>query len=184
VFDLLDGLVVVLVPHAASVPRSDWSGEESSRPLSAEGLRQAEGLAAAIGAPVAAVYSSSARRCVQTVEPLARARRVGVLVDADLTTPDDRYQPSAWTSGVFAPMAPVLGGASMAGKALAAIARMGGAHPAGRVVACSHGDVIPALLAFVVCLYDHPVPAHVDRGGWFEVRFQTGTVSVTAYSTY
>jgi broad specificity phosphatase PhoE len=69
----------------------------------------------------------------------------------------------------------------MAGKALAAISRMGAAHPEGRVVACSHGDVIPALLAFVVSLYGHPTPATIDRGGWYELRFGGRVLTVTSH---
>src|SRR5262245_13143141 len=51
----MDGRCAVLVPHAASMPRGIWSADEVSRPLSAEGLWQADRLAAAIGAPIAAV---------------------------------------------------------------------------------------------------------------------------------
>jgi broad specificity phosphatase PhoE len=180
-FSSLDDLVVELVPHAASIPRREWTGEDAARPLSAEGRGQAERLASAVDLPVSAVCSSPARRCVQTVEPLARSRGLRVLVDDDLMTPDGTYQPAEWTEGVFAPIAEVLGRAGTAGRAVAALARMGAANPGGRVVACSHGDVIPALLAFLLQAYGQAPPEIIDRGGWYRLRFAPPTLVIDAH---
>jgi 8-oxo-dGTP diphosphatase len=53
-------------------------------------------------------------------------------------------------------------------------------HPGGRVVASSHGDVIPVLLATVCGAYEVAVPEPVERGGWYRLRFGAGTVTVAA----
>lgn len=180
-FAVPTGLVVELVVHAASAPRADWDGEDSARPLSAEGRRQADDLATAIGVDLDAVYSSPARRCIQTVEPLVRSCGMTATIDPDLMTPDGRYEPTAWTEGMFAPMGQLLGGASMAGKALASLARMRAAHPGGRVVACSHGDVIPALLAFLISAQDQPPPVIPNRGGWYRLQFGSNELEIHSH---
>ena len=40
-----------------------------------------------------------------------------------------------------------------------------------RIVACSHGDVIPALLSTLCAAYDSALPPIVGRGGWHTLRF-------------
>ena len=77
-----------------------------------------------------------------------------------------------WAEGLFAPIRQELGGAWMAGAALAELIAMGNTHPGGHVVACSHGDVIPVLIAQLLALYGRPVPPDIaDRGGWYRLRF-------------
>jgi len=44
-------------------------------------------------------------------------------------------------------------------------------HPRQRIVACSHGDVIPALLSTLCAAYDSALPPIVGRGGWHTLRF-------------
>ena len=67
------------VRHAKSGSRSHWEDDDRGRPLSRRGVKQAEALVSVLG-PIAisAVWSSPYLRCVQTVEPLARARRLAV----------------------------------------------------------------------------------------------------------
>jgi hypothetical protein len=48
---------------------------------------------------------------------------------------------------------------------LRAVAVMTDAHPRGRAVAASHGDVIPVLLAALSSAFAVPRPRHVGRGG-------------------
>ncbi|MFF3784351.1 histidine phosphatase family protein [Streptomyces sp. NPDC001933] len=60
-------------PHTQSVAREGWTGDESARPLSPQGLSQAGSLAAVMRDSIDAIHSSPAKRCVQTVEPLARS---------------------------------------------------------------------------------------------------------------
>ncbi len=59
---------------------------------------------------------------------------------------------------------------------------MGNAHPGGHVVAFSHGDVIPVLVAQALALYDHVSPPPVvDRGGWHRMRFGTDARTVESH---
>jgi 8-oxo-dGTP diphosphatase len=67
------------VRHAKSGSRSHWEDDDRARPLSKSGVKQAEALVSVLGpAAISAVWSSPYLRCVQTVEPLARARRLAV----------------------------------------------------------------------------------------------------------
>ncbi|WP_328908124.1 histidine phosphatase family protein [Streptomyces sp. NBC_00234] len=175
----LDDLTVDLVPHARSVAREGWTGRELARPLSSRGLRQADSLAVVMRDSIDAIYCSPAKRCVQTVEPLARCLGLSIATAPGLATPDGTYQPREWTEGFFSPFERELGGAWMAGAALAVLIEMGHAHPGGHVVACSHGDVIPVLVAQALALYGHASPPPVvDRGGWYRMRFGTHALTV------
>jgi 8-oxo-dGTP diphosphatase len=66
-----------VVRHAKAGSRGHWSGDDKLRPLSKKGLQQAEALVSVLEPfPIAAVFASPFLRCVQTVEPLARARKL------------------------------------------------------------------------------------------------------------
>ncbi len=68
-----------LVRHAKAGSRSHWEDDDRIRPLSKSGFKQAETLVSVFGPyAISAVLSSPYVRCVQTVEPLARARRLAV----------------------------------------------------------------------------------------------------------
>jgi broad specificity phosphatase PhoE len=77
---------LLLVRHAHAYARKEWSGDDRLRPLSANGLRQAEGLIAVFGnfARPSRVLSSPYLRCLQTVGPLALANHLEVEPDEDL----------------------------------------------------------------------------------------------------
>ena len=67
------------VRHAKAGSRSRWEGNDRERPLTKSGFKQADGLVSVLGHnPIAAVWSSPYLRCVQTVEPLAKARRLKI----------------------------------------------------------------------------------------------------------
>jgi 8-oxo-dGTP diphosphatase len=68
-----------VVRHAKAGSRSHWEDDDRIRPLSKSGLKQAEAIVPVL-APysISGVCSSPYLRCVQTVEPLARARRFQV----------------------------------------------------------------------------------------------------------
>jgi phosphohistidine phosphatase SixA/ADP-ribose pyrophosphatase YjhB (NUDIX family) len=74
---------LLVVRHASAGDRETWDGEDEDRPLDDRGWRQAAALVEQL-APfsVERVVSSPFVRCVQSVEPLARARDV-VLEEAD-----------------------------------------------------------------------------------------------------
>jgi phosphohistidine phosphatase SixA len=65
------------IRHAKAGSRSHWEQDDRMRPLSKSGIKQAEALVSVL-APysISAVFSSPYVRCMQTVEPLARARRL------------------------------------------------------------------------------------------------------------
>jgi 8-oxo-dGTP diphosphatase len=66
-----------VVRHAKAGSRGHWSGDDRLRPLSKKGFKQAAELVGILEPfPITAIFSSQFRRCVQTVEPLARAREL------------------------------------------------------------------------------------------------------------
>jgi phosphohistidine phosphatase SixA len=68
-----------LIRHADAGSRDRWKGDDRLRPLSKKGRRQASALVESLaGIPLRRVISSPYLRCVQTVEPLARARGLKV----------------------------------------------------------------------------------------------------------
>lgn len=136
--------VVELIRHAKAGARSDWHhGPDHERPLSARGWEQAHQLTEALltGDPIAALHTSPLVRCRQTLEPLARATGLPLVEEDALAE---------------APGVPVVDAGSLwvasawlAGRAAALIDRLVAAHPDERIVCCSHGDVLPALLALL-----------------------------------
>jgi 8-oxo-dGTP diphosphatase len=77
--------MIYLVRHADAGDKRLWRAPDVRRPLSMVGLQQARRLAGTLGwAPVTAVVSSPAVRCVQTVHGLARHRRLPVVIDPRL----------------------------------------------------------------------------------------------------
>lgn len=62
----------VLLRHAHAVAKRAWDGRDLDRPLSEQGLRQAQALVGSLsGMPLRRLLASPALRCVQTLEPLA-----------------------------------------------------------------------------------------------------------------
>ena len=73
------------VRHAKAGSRSEWIGDDRKRPLNKKGLEQAEKLVSLLARyPIAAIYSSGYLRCVQTVQPLARARKLEIKLSPSL----------------------------------------------------------------------------------------------------
>jgi phosphohistidine phosphatase SixA len=67
------------VRHAKAGSRTSWDEDDRARPLTKNGFKQADALVSTLGPyAIAAILSSPYERCVQTVEPLARARRIKV----------------------------------------------------------------------------------------------------------
>lgn len=110
---------VLLVRHADAGSRHKWSGKDERRPLSKRGQRQASGLVEVLeGYDVSRVLSSLYVRCVQSVAPLAAARGLTVEDHPALVEGHGR-------------------------QALKLVRSVAGST----VVLCSHGDVIPDVLA-------------------------------------
>jgi 8-oxo-dGTP diphosphatase len=70
---------LVLVRHAWAGSRDDWAGDDRNRPLDGRGREQAEHLVELVSdLRVERILTSPYVRCVQTVEPLAAARGLGL----------------------------------------------------------------------------------------------------------
>lgn len=82
--------VLLLVRHAKAGSRSQWSGDDSLRPLDKSGRTQAELLAPMLRAfGVRRLYSAPRVRCEQTLAPMADELGVGVVSEPALT--DESY---------------------------------------------------------------------------------------------
>lgn len=76
---------LLLVRHASAGDRAQWVGDDRKRPLDKRGRKRADELVAQLAAyPVEAILSSPAHRCVETVEPLARARGLEIELHPEL----------------------------------------------------------------------------------------------------
>jgi len=66
---------MILIRHAWAGDRAEWEGDDRLRPLDERGRKQAKGLVEKLADfEIERILSSPYDRCVQTVEPLARAR--------------------------------------------------------------------------------------------------------------
>lgn len=167
------GVIFEIVPHAESTSPQRWTGDHDLRPLTGLGHEQARALVPALGTGIDAVYSSPAVRCTQTVQPLADALGLPITEVPELLETRGFAEPKEWTEGDYRPIGQALGGAWAAGKAwraMDAMDAMARKHSGRRVVACSHGDVIPVLLAMLCARYDTALPAWPGRGGWYTLR--------------
>ena len=64
---------LIILRHAKAVPPGDWDGPDATRPLLHRGLEQSVGVAPGVAAfGPRKIISSTATRCVATVEPLAK----------------------------------------------------------------------------------------------------------------
>ena len=74
-----------VVRHGKAGKPEEWTGDDRLRPLSKKGVKQAEELVGLYAKfDISDVYSSAYLRCVQTVEPLAEARRLKVKLSPSL----------------------------------------------------------------------------------------------------
>ena len=114
-----DAMTIYLVRHAKAGDRSLWRQDDWLRPLSRAGRAQARGILELLSdARFDRVLSSPYVRCIETVAPIAGARRLAI-------EPDDALAEGGDLDAVFA----------MIGK-----------HMGTGALLCSHGDVIPAVL--------------------------------------
>ena len=152
---LLTTGTLFLVRHGAAGVRQSWSGEDRLRPLSSKGKRQAAGLAETLAdRRVEAIYSSPYVRCVQSVEPLAHATALEVIEHPALAE----------------------GGGGKATREL--VRALAGTN----AVLCSHGDVIPAVLEWMM---HKGLTLHSDydckKGSTWEIGVRAGAFHKARY---
>lgn len=81
-----DTTPLVLLRHAKAVKRSEWDGDDGDRPLDVYGQTQAKRfLPSYLPFAIAEIHTSDAIRCMETVEPMARALDIQTIISSDLS---------------------------------------------------------------------------------------------------
>jgi 8-oxo-dGTP diphosphatase len=118
---------IVALRHGKAVPAEDWDGPDATRPLMQRGIDQSLSVSHGVAAfRPRALVSSTAERCLRTIAPTARV--TGLPVDEEHVISQDAYR-----SG---------------GKAVRALVA-DRIRDAESVVLCSHGPVLPQIIAAV-----------------------------------
>jgi 8-oxo-(d)GTP phosphatase len=82
----LDTKPLILLRHAKAIERQEWAGEDTDRPLSSQGERQAKRLLSNfLPYAVEEIHSSSAVRCYESITPMARGLSVDFFFTDSLT---------------------------------------------------------------------------------------------------
>ena len=119
---------IIIVRHGKAMPAVNWDGPDSLRPLMHRGHEQASNIAGGIAAfGPSKIVTSPATRCIQTVSPLAS--KFGIPLKQQ-----SKISQAKWT-------------AEGDGPAKVIARRLAKESP---VVLCSHGPVIPQLVAELV----------------------------------
>lgn len=160
---------ILLIRHGQSAPfvegrLFDLVDGQGDPPLSDLGHAQAQMVAERLALePIHAIYVTTLRRTLQTIEPLAVRRGMTPIVEPDLR----EVHLGAWEGGLYRAMAAerhptfaeldasqdwgvIPGGEtseSLRTRVRAAIRRLHRDHPGQRIVAVSHGGAIGAILA-------------------------------------
>jgi probable phosphomutase (TIGR03848 family) len=192
-------MTVILLRHGRSTSNTAGvlAGRSEGVDLDDKGREQAAGLIDRIGdLPIRAVISSPLLRCRRTVEPLAEALCLEPLIDERLAEVDygewtgrkigDLVSESLWRVVQGHPSAAVFPGgeglAQVQARAVQAVREhdrrlaleCGGEHGGDALwVACTHGDVIKAVIADAYGM-------HLD--GFQRVTADPGSVSVIRYT--
>jgi 8-oxo-dGTP diphosphatase len=147
---------VYLVRHADAGSRQTWRGPDDRRPLSDDGWRQARALVDLLAPDrFDRVVSSPSLRCVQTVDPLAEARRLAVEEDSRLLEGHDPRDTVSWLQAE-------------------ALLRS--------LVACTHGDLVPAVLtALEAAGASVPVERRWPKASTWVLEFEGGRWASVRY---
>lgn len=118
---------IIALRHGKAVAPGSWDGPDSTRPLLQRGNDQATSIAAGIAAYAPAkLISSTATRCLATIDPVARLTRKDVMMTADIS--QDAHES---------------GESDVAKVVTKRLARRR------TTVLCSHGPVLPEIIAEV-----------------------------------
>jgi 8-oxo-dGTP diphosphatase len=143
---------LVALRHGKAVPAGSWTGPDSTRPLDALGVQQAQSSARAIAAfRPTKLISSPAARCMSTIEPVARL--LGLDIKATRAISQDSYE-----DGVA--------------EVERVVRRR--VQKAASSVLCSHGPVLPDILEQIAVAAHSPVTRAIRRAALLD----TGDFSV------
>jgi 8-oxo-dGTP diphosphatase len=164
---------IYVVRHAHALPRDGWTGSDQDRPLTDRGVKEAEALVARFDiAPAGApsqkrstrareprptlLMSSGAKRCLATLQPLAAACGLPIVIEDFLSEGSDG-------NGLLVQF-----------KDLAAVG--------GVPVLCTHGDVIWSLVDLLVAA-GTPLsgPVEVRKGSILVLDTESGSVESARY---
>ena len=160
---------LVLVPHADAGDRRLWAADQDVRPLTDLGRTQASTLAAAVGV-VDEIYSSPARRCTETVEPIAAQSGVAIQLDHDLRESSFVDEIAGWdTWGLDDVWRAQLVASAAIGRAMRRLDALAASDRDRRVVISAHGDLIPMLALAVAGFFRVAAPYPAARGGAYTV---------------
>ena len=145
---------VFVVRHAHAGDRERWQGDDRQRPLSEKGRGQAAGLVRLLAeAEVGRILSSPYLRCVQTVDPLARAVSVRVEPEPLLAEGGDWREVLKLARDAMVP-----------------------------TVLCSQGDVIGDLVIDLVAQgLVQPSEARAQKGSTWDLDIEDGRIVAVAY---
>jgi broad specificity phosphatase PhoE len=182
-------LTIDLVRHMKAKNRRKWTAPQDDRPLSKLGVRQAAFQVDAMveGDRIDAIYSSPAVRCRTTIAPVAGRLGLEVQIEPLLAETEGYPEPAGWAGFDFGmdrqdsgnPMGP----AFWAGRGLAFVDKMQSTHPkGGRIVACSHGDTIPLIVASLTGMHGiEPPPPLWGFGGWYRIRLEGDDATIVRF---
>jgi 8-oxo-dGTP diphosphatase len=150
-------MATYVVRHAKAGDRADWEGDDRLRPLSKPGRRQAEELAAWLkNEPVDAIFSSPYVRCLQTVEPLAEARKLPIEPRKDLEE----------------------------GSGGESLLRLVGQFKGRDIVLCTHGDLVEEFLEQLIQKGLVPrARAKMEKGSTWVIEETAGKITGARYVT-
>jgi 8-oxo-dGTP diphosphatase len=132
---------IVALRHGKAVPAEDWDGPDSTRPLMQRGIDQSMSVSHGIAAfRPRALVSSTAERCQRTIAPTSRV--TGLPVDEEHAISQDAYRS---------------GGKAVRDVVANRIRRRE------TVVLCSHGPVLPQIIAAVAEETGTPGSAKLQR---------------------
>lgn len=149
----VDTRALVVLRHAQAVPRKEWKGDDRERPLHANGTAQAVDLVPVLRAfGPTRVLSSPARRCLDTVRPLAESIGLDVEVVSGLAegVSDDQFAAATRTVTTAADTAPT--------------------------VICSHRPILPRLFRALAQAGRGSLPQKPLQPGEFVIFHLTGRI--------
>ncbi len=132
---------IIALRHGKAMPASSWDGPDHTRPLLQRGVDQALSIAPGIAAyRPARLYSSTAERCLRTIAPTGRITGLEVAEKKGIS--QDAYSPDA-------------------GKVDRIVAKR--LNRGVTSVLCSHGPVLPQIIAAVARGTKSPASAQLQR---------------------